>query len=41
MTRRLFFRTAAVLITAVLVYVWLGVAWINGDLQPWIYELAS
>jgi hypothetical protein len=39
--RKLFFRSAAILITALLLYVWLGVAYLNGQLRPWIYQVLS
>lgn len=39
MTRRLFFRTLAVLVTGLLIYVWIGVTYLTGGFQPWVYEV--
>jgi hypothetical protein len=39
--RRVFFRTAAILLALLWLYVWFGIAWINGWFQPWVYEVLS
>jgi hypothetical protein len=34
-------RTLRILLLVVWLYVMFGVAWFNGSLQPWVYEVLS